>query len=1054
MRVFTIAPSRPFLRTMIEALIDGALIDGFDARDDLERLARVSIYLPTQRACRLARDAFLDVVRGNAVILPRIVALGDVDEDELIFAGAANADLSLSIEPALGGMERRIILARLVMQWTAQSDIRQPGASPLVVAGPAAALRLADDLARLMDDMTTRGVAWNALDTLVPDDYDKYWQLTLAFLKIARDMWPRILAECGSISPAERRDRLIAAETALLRRRPGPVIAAGSTGSMPATADLLAAIAAHPEGAVVLPGLDTLLDEESWTLIAGAESDGREPAASPAPGHPQFAMRALLARMGLSRRDVARLGDQTPAPRDRLMSEAMRPAAATDRWNDRLGQDDTRAAIDAAMNNLTVIAAANAEEEALAVAVALREAAEQDRTAALVTPDRDLARRVMAGLARWKLSYDDSGGDALAQTSAGIFARLTAEAALEGCAPLALMALVKHPLFRLGRSENGFDDAIAALELGVLRGPRLMPGIARAEGALAAFRAELEKFARGETSTIRRNDPRARIVTEQIDAASDLLARLAAALEPLIRRADAGAASIAAFAAAHHAAIETLTRDENGRVAAFEGHDGAALAGAFAELIVAAPAAPFDVARATYGETFDAVIAGRIVRRPGAPGARLRIYGPLEARLMTCDRVIAAGLVETVWPPDPRTDPWLNRAMRLRLGLDLPERRIGLSAHDLVQTLGGGEAILSYAARRGGEPAVASRFLHRLKAIGGEAAWQQALSRGQRYLDWARALDRPERLEAIARPEPRPPRRARPAKLSVTEVETLLRDPYSIYARHVLGLMPLDAIDAPLGASERGSLIHDALAAYTQAMAQNSSVASLDERLAELLAIGEKKFSALLDHGEARALWWARFVRIADWFVNEWEAPRLAVVDTVHAEKSGRMTFPVAGRDFVLTARADRIERHRDGTFFLLDFKTGTVPTSKQVRMGLSPQLTLEAAILRAGGFAGIAAGASVKELGYVRLSGNEPAGEERTVSLNEKGGNRVTPDEAADTARAELEKIVRDFDTDTMPYRSLVLPMWRGRYGKYDHLARVKEWMESGYGNGGGGGE
>lgn len=166
------------------------------------------------------------------------------------------------------------------------------------------------------------------------------------------------------------------------------------------------------------------------------------------------------------------------------------------------------------------------------------------------------------------------------------------------------------------------------------------------------------------------------------------------------------------------------------------------------------------------------------------------------------------------------------------------------------------------------------------------------------------------------------------------------------------------------------------------------------------------------------------------------------------------MKFPIRERDFVLTARADRIERHRDGGFVILDFKTGTVPSSKQVRMGLSPQLTLEAAMLRAGGFVDVAAaGASVKELVYVRLSGNEPAGEERPVSLKERGGDGMMPDEAADAARAELEKIIRDFDGETMPYRARVLPMWRGRYGDYDHLARVKEWTESGYGNGDGGG-
>jgi ATP-dependent helicase/nuclease subunit B len=326
-RVFTIPASAPFLPTLIEALHDGKL--GFDFAGDPLMLASATLYLPTRRACRLMRDAFLDRLDGDGAILPRIVAIGDIDEDEIAFAesvaGGIAAD-ALALPPALGGLERRLLLTRLVLAWAQSPEVRGGGGTPLIAQTPAAACALADDLARLIDDMTTRNVPWERLDELVPGEFDEYWQLTLRFLQIARKNWPRVLDEIGSIDPAARRDALIKAEAARLSRKSdGPVIVAGSTGSIPATADLIATVARLPHGAVVLPGLDTDLDEDSWRLIAGDEKSG----VAAAPGHPQFAMAALLRRIGIGRDAVAALA---PARgRERLISEALRPADATDR---------------------------------------------------------------------------------------------------------------------------------------------------------------------------------------------------------------------------------------------------------------------------------------------------------------------------------------------------------------------------------------------------------------------------------------------------------------------------------------------------------------------------------------------------------------------------------------------------------------------------------------------------------------------------------------------------------------------------------------------------
>jgi ATP-dependent helicase/nuclease subunit B len=1036
-RVFTIPASAPFLPTLIAALVEGRIVAGFPATRDPLALAAATLYLPTRRACRQARDLFLDALGADAAILPRIVAIGEPDEDEIAFAEAATGAIAadaLDLPPALGGFERQFLLAKLVLAWAATPEMRGESGASLVAHSPAAALALADDLARLMDDMVTRQAPWDRLDGLVPDEVDEYWQLTLKFLKIAREQWPAILAERGKIEPAERRDRLIAAETArLAAKTDGPVIAAGSTGSMPSTAALLTTIATLPHGAVVLPGLDTELDAAAWDAIAG-ERDGRDAS----PGHPQFAMQALLRRIKISRDLVGVLAQALPHGREMLVSEALRPAATTDYWQERLTKVGFAAHADAALAGLTMIEAGTAEEEALAIAVALREAAEEPgKTAALVTPDRALARRVLAALARWNVPVDDSGGDALADTPAGVFARLAAEAALGGLAPVTLLALLKHPLFRLGASAGAHTRAIVALERAILRGPRPRPGSAGLAHALASVRTELEKLRRKEPSTLHRTDPRVALSELELDAAATLIARLATALAPL-EILIARQWPFSELATYHHKVIADLSADGAGIGAAFSGGDGLALAAAFDDITTVNDLA---LAPADYSELFRATTADRAVRRP-EKNVRVRIFGPLEARLQAVDRMVLGDLVEGVWPPETRADPWLSRPMRHALGLDLPERRIGLSAHDFAQALGNREVILTRPSKLAGAPTVASRFVQRLAAVAGQTRWQAALARGEEYLALARALDRPAEIKPAERPAPTPPLVARPAQLSVTEIEHWLRDPYTIYAKHVLRLAPLDPIDTPPGAADRGTVIHAAIGEFTTKFSHELPA----DPLAALLDLGEQQFATLADYPEARAFWWPRFVRIARWFVG-FERERRTDIAKLYTEINGRLDIPLGARSFRLTARADRIEQLSDGRYAILDYKTGQAPTEKQVRIGLSPQLTLEAAILRGGGFAGIAAGASISELVYVTLRGGEPAGEDKTIAF--KDG---TPDSQADNALRRLEGIARRFANESEPYRSIVHPMWKARYGDYDHLARVKEWSLNGGADDGGG--
>jgi ATP-dependent helicase/nuclease subunit B len=1027
-RVFTIPASAPFVPTLIGALRNGTLVEGFSDTGDPLALASATIYLPTRRACRLARDLFLDATGADAAILPRIVPIGDIDEDELVFADVANAS-ALDLPDKIDDLERRLLLMRLIQRWATAPDVQRGERAPLVANNPASALALADALVRLMDDMITRQVPWDRLRNLVPDEHDVYWKLTFDFLNgIVREAWPAILAERGKIEPAERRDLLIAAEAQrLAAHTDGPVIAAGSTGSMPATAALIETISRLPHGAVVLPGLDTDLEPGAWDDVAGRRDEKGRETLAPAISHPQFAMQALLRQIGITRADVRGLAPPAAHGRETFVSEVMRPADTTDQWRDLAGRDPP-IDIDRALEHVSVVAAANEEEEALAIAVAMREVLDtHGKTAALVTPDRALARRVLAALARWDVVVDDSGGDALADTTAGVFARLAVEAALKGLDPVTLLALLKHPLLRLGAGPGAHAHTIAVLEQAVLRGPRPKAGTGGLEHALRTFRDNIKK--------LHRSDPRKRLTAGQLQNAADLIGALAEALKPLESLTNARL-PLADFAAAHRAAIEALSSERRGDGVAFGGPDGRALERAFDEVDDNAQDTGAISAR-DYPDLFRAIVAEKPVRRPDRPGVRLRIYGPLEARLQTIDRVVLGGLVEGVWPPETRSDPWLSRPMRKSLGLDLPERRISLSAHDFAQMLGANEIVVAYPAKLAGAPTVPSRFVQRLAALAGENRWKAALKRGERYLLWARALDRPDtKPQPVSRPEPKPARDRRPDALSVTEIETWLRDPYSIYARHVLKIRPLDAIDTPPGARDRGTVIHEAIGRFTSQFKD----ALPTDPYGELIKLGEEEFAVLKDFPEARAFWWPRYERIARWFAD-FETRRRGNVGGISAEVYAKLEIPLGTRDFTLSTRADRIEHLSDGRYAVLDYKTGRVPTASQVSSGLSPQLTLEGAILRAGRFEGIPAGVSIAEFLYVGLRGGEPAGDPRTIEFKNS-----SPDAKSDEALAKLTALLMKFEDEATGYLSKERPMFMRRGGgDYDHLARVREWSLTG---------
>jgi ATP-dependent helicase/nuclease subunit B len=1029
-RVFTIPSGAPFLPTLSRALLDGVLINRFPGAGGPMALADATIYVPTQRAAQALAKALLSAGGGQSLLLPRIAPLGAFEPDETatLFDPEGEELSRAPVPPSVGALTRRHALATLARAWgkalkgairRADADglIVDPAEAALVASTPAQAYALAGDLAALIDDMIIEGAPWTRLETLAPDLYDPYWRITLDFLKIAFARWPDWLAEHGFIDRAKRIALLIEDEIkALEGSRRGPTIIAGSTGANSATTRLIAAIARAPQGAVVLPCLDLNLDDRSWAMIGGKDDGSHEPA-----GHPQALLHRLMGAIGIRREEVAALGASSPAleARSAFLSEALRPAESTDLWRER-GWNLSPLALAAAFQGVAIIIADNETEEGLALAIAMRETLETPgKTAALVTPDPSIARRVATELARWGVEVEDSAGRTLAQSPPGVLARLILEAAVD-FTPRSFLALLAHPSARFGRPPGQVEAAARALELGVFRAIPLA-SLDDLEGAFAAAWA---------AANDRHAHPAISCVSEASRRSAEALARdVASALAPM--RVLGPSASLRECLTQHRAAIAATIAGPRGATEDVPGFEQLTeLMDEWSE----AAAGDFPTALKEYAALFDDALAG--ARAPPASGGhpRLTILGLLEARLLSFDRVILAGLDETVWPPAVETDAFLNRPMRAALGLSAPERRIGQTAHDFVAALGAREAILSRAKKRGGQPTVASRLLQRMAAAAGPLALEEPEERGELYLGFARALDRPTDFQPQRRPAPRPAVELRPKALSVTRIETLRRDPYAIYAETILRLKVLEAVEREIGPRETGMAWHAALQLFVEAYPSGTLPPEARDRL---LSMARTCF-ALLSDDPSFALHWPNIEKGLDFFLA-FERDTRDSITQAWVERQGALVVPLAnGTPFKLSARADRIDFLRSGRARIIDYKSGAPPRAKDVKAGFSPQLTLEAAMLQQGAFEGLPP-LQTEQAIYLKVGG-AAGGEEKHA-----GGKTENIGHLAEQHFAGLKILLDAFGCERTPYLSLPFPKFAPRFSDYDHLARVKEWSATG---------
>ncbi len=986
--VYSIPPGAPFLDSLAAGLLDRHRGDAFALSD-------IQVFLPTRRACRALTEAFLRQSDGKALLLPTLVPLGEAEQsDEILLSeDEPRAGAALEIPPAIPDMQRQFALSRLILE----AERQRLGEAP----SPANAARLAAALISLLDQVETEQLSFDGLSDLVDTDYAAHWQITLDFLRIVTEKWPGVLAVLGCEDPAIRRNLLSEAQVKKWQDAPpaGPVYAAGSTGSIPATASMLDMIAHLPKGAVILPGFDPTLEALGVVDLPAT--------------HPQYGMARLIRRIGLDSDAVEPWSGIVPSlcsdDRVKLIRAATAPPDAA---MDKLEIDFSNA-----LEQVSFVTCPTSQEEAGVIALALREALETpDRTAALITHDRTLARRVAAELRRWEIEIDDSAGQPLSSTPVGTYLQLMATCFADQVAPTQLLSLLKHPLAGGGMDVAAFRAQVRLLERLVLRGPRPGPGFDGIETVLESLS--------GEGSFYQDEARQLRDWIGSIRSSAAVFAELMVSDDsvPLDQLIDAHISCAEALAA---------TGDSSGSERMWKGEDGEAAASFISELRESGATFPA-VPGYDYPALLDVLMASHIVRPRFGTHPRLHIWGLLEARMQSADLICLGGVNETVWPSEPKADPWMSRPMREAFGLPPAERRIGLSAHDFVQAFCAEQVIVTRAERVEGTPTVPARWLLRLDNVldgGGEAgrlARDVAMGSG-RWLGWQTALDVPVTIQPCEAPAPKPPVSARPRQLSVTQVETWMRDPYAIYARHILKLRPLDVIDAYPGAAERGTMIHDALDRFVREYPENMPANVLQV----LRETGIAAFGDALALPGVWAFWWPRYERITEWFAQMESVYRQEVRKT-HTEVSGQLEVGSGDTEFTLIAKADRVDELHDGTISIIDYKTGGPPSGTDISLGFAPQLPLEAAIAQAGGFTGTNP-APVSSLEFWRLSGGDPAGERKPA------GKDI--DALAQSALLGLTELVARYADPDTPYLSQPDSSHAPSWSDYVHLARVLEW-------------
>ncbi len=929
-------------------------------------VAGMLVLLPNRRSCIAMKKRFAELSAGRAMLLPAIHPIGEVDEDALgmdaLFHDPALAMQLAQLKPAVGATQRLMAVA--------QEIYRRRESFGLAVADMEQATRLAADVCAFLDELERDGVAFDAVAGLWPERFAEHWQQSLSLLKHIVVWWPQQLAKCGMESVIGRRNQLLALLAAHWRTHPPQtaVIAAGSTGTQPATASLLKVIAGLPHGMVVLPGLDLHAEPAIWAALE--------------PCHPQYGLAQLLRILEVQPDAVTLLDDAAVAGgsygRARLLLESCRPCSLTHQWQ----RPDAGAQ---ALEGLVRIDCQHEWEEAQAVCLLLREALETpDKRAALITHDADLARRVRALMTRYGVTLDSASGNPLLTHPAWQLFYGLSLAASQPYNPLPLLSVVKHPLCDWMR-----PALLTKLEHSVFRGQR------RNRDVLA----RMQWFARSDALTP--------------DEAETLM-RVCDVLQPIYRLSAGGAVAVVDMLAAQRRCFEQLAGEADADMALILHQLEAALAGC-----EAMPPVHY------HRLLMQCLSLHKWFERQEKGHPRLHIYTPMEARLQPLERVILGGMNEGVWPHGSAVDAWMNEAIRQSIGLPPRMAHQGLEAHDWLMLASGAEVFVTRAMRCAGVETLPSRWLERLDSYVGvplEARQRYAQSP---YLDWLRAHNQVAEVAAIEPPCPLPPVEALPQSLSVTQMEQWMRNPYAAYARHVLHLQPLQALDEELSAADMGDVLHRLFERFV--LAVNADASQLT--MAVLQSIADDVLREYADQPQVMMMWQPRIQQLLPWILQQ-ERERRAISRRILPEQPLDAVFTVQGAQLQLHARIDRLEEAESKQWRVIDYKTKHIPEAKDIQHGYACQLPLSALILAQSN------GGISEMLEYWSMGGGYREVLVKPVVKAEE------QERLLDFYRDGLLKTIAQYYVERRAFYAVPVPQMRSRFDDYAHLARVEEWL------------
>ncbi len=944
--IYNISASNCFIDTLASKLLD-------DYKQDILSLSKVAIFLPNHRACRSLSNAFVKLQGMNPTLLPQIKSIGDIEEDELILTGHAAFQEYIKIPPAISSVERNMIFVKLIISRHNEFGLEKISLSQ--------ACFLAQELGRLIDKAHLQELDWKQISNLVPDEYAAHWQETLKFLNIITSFWPEILKEKGVIDSVKRKNLLIKAQCHIwqTQKTNQRIIVAGTTAVSPAMKLLVKTVLSLPNGEIYLAGLDKDLEDEAWNEIDES--------------HPQFEIKQLLDFLKISRSSINNLIPPQNIYREKLISEIMRPASHSHKW-----RSITPLPFEA-VDGIKLIECKDSRIEALTIAAILRETLEKtSQTAALITPDRSLARRVSNELVRWEVDVDDSAGIPLSCTTWGIFMRNIVKALSLNSEKNTILSLFKNPLYIFNKE----DWTVNVLDKNFWRQQQDLPEAKKLLQNLNTLSSEFVEV------ISKPKAPLSDILKSHINLAEKLSSPSSLPQDSILWQNEEGETG-ASFLAELLSKIDILGEIETHQ----------------------------------YLDFFEAIIQSMVVRSKKNHHPRIKILGPMEARLNHFDRIILGGFNDGIWPTIPSADPWMSRPMKKDFGFEQPEKQIGVLALDFANLLGSQNIYITRAQNNSGTPTIKSRWQMRFETVLQALNINTKIITENSYTNLAEQLDTPQNFIKIEAPAPKPPVKARPRKLSASAFEKLLRDPYSVFAEYILKLKPLNDLDKDVDISDFGNIVHKILedfgSIYPNSYPNNAKQILLD--------IGKRTFEQNDLNQEKLSFWWPKFNQMIDWIVNN-EYEYRQQIKRSHSEIWGRIFIDnIPAGPFEIYTKADRIDETIDNQINIIDYKTGHARKLSEIKTGYAPQLPIEGLIASEGGFDNIKK-AKIKTLMYWKLG-------DKIISLD----NDI--EEILHNTKQHISEIINLFDFETTGYLSRPNPKNVPEYSDYEHLARVKEW-------------